>query len=826
MNKQAKRKLGVVAFSVMAGMVVFGGVTVMGSASAQDSAQEGVFESAQIDMMVGASVRYYEDGVTTDESGIRFSAIIDSTVYEALEGLESNENVHVSYGMLIAPYEYFSSHEFNEATVFGVNGDKEYTWDGDTVENASEYTKIAHVTYDELLASKQEGYEKYHEIKGSLVKIKEENLTKEFIGRGYIKYEYDGGVSYKFATYKDNEVTNNVRSVAYVSQLAIDAQDKAAKWLEENYVAKVAGGDTTYTVETYVGDNLVKSEKVAGVKVNEELNNVTAKEYQGFTLTSAETSGKVYANGRLTLKHVYAEEENSEYQVKNGGFESGDLTNWTVTGEIGAVSNASNYWVGDNLNPEGFPFGKDGEYMFSSYAITGSDEKTGYLKSEAFTVSENGWLTFKIGAMKNTPFTYVEIVDSETDEIYKRYGNTLFTDVEADGVKPGCKLYAYKANIVDLKGKSVYIRIRDYARSDYGVVFADAFDALHIVEPDGEEFTLATELGFSKNEYELYNGNFDKGLDGWTKSSNIGDVSEDTTYWNGAKSFDNVGKFFSCYASGQDEASTGILRSNVFTIGGSGWITYRIGGVKNPDQVYLEVIDAMTGEKLGHFYNEKMADCTLISYKADLSAFIGKTVYINFVDNAASDYGLIFCDEFVTYYANVSDVPDYNLATNCVYNVMNGGFETGNLSGWTLVSGEIPGIVTDRDVYWTNNDKVFDKDGTYLFTGVEVEGHPNYEGRIGTFRSNTFILKANSNLKFKMGGGVGNDQIYIRLVKADGEVIACYYNSTPGAHEGQLVQYDYAINNTEDMACYVEIVDNTIGGWGLICLDSVSVYQK
>jgi len=40
------------------------------------------------------------------------------------------------------------------------------------------------------------------------------------------------------------------------------------------------------------------------------------------------------------------------------------------------------------------------------------------------------------------------------------------------------------------------------------------------------------------------------------------------------------------------------------------------------------------------------------------------------------------------------------------------------------------------------------------------------------------------------------------------------------------VQYDVDINNAEDMVCYVEVVDNAESNWGLICLDSVSVYQK
>ena len=841
MNKYLRKKLGIVALTVMGGVALSCGATVVEKASAEDNA----FDAAQIEMIVGASVRYYEDSATTNESGIRFSSAITSADYTALEAMET-ENVKISYGMLIVPYEYWKANELDETTVFGVNGDKKYTWDGESVEEGATYTKIAHVTYDTLMMSAQEGYEDYYEIKGSLINIKEENLTNEFVGRGYIKYEYDGGVAYKFAEYFNNSVEENVRSIVYVSQLAIDAQDKASTWLQTNYVAKVEAMDTTYTLETYVGEDLVKSETVEGVKINQELQNVEAKTYQGFTYMSEETSsGKVYANGRSTVKHVYAEEENSVYQVKNGGFETGDLTDWTKVGNIGEVSSETNYWKDDPLNADGFPFGLDGTYMFSAYAVDGLEGNMGTLKSSTFTVSESGWISYKLGGAKNSTYVYVDVVGAATGNILKRYFNQNHKYEEVGNIRLGCELNAYKANVQDLVGKEVYLRLSDYASSDFGLFFLDSVDTLHLAEPL-KGYTLANEVAHQNTIYDLYNGNFDNDMNGWTKSSNIGDISEATSDWFGA--FDNVGKFFSCYAPDQSEGSTGTLRSNVFEVGGSGYITYRIGAVKNPDQVYMEVIDAVSGVKYGHFYNQEWKDegdlrCGLISYKADLSAYIGKLVYINFVDNATSDYGLIFCDEFVTYYANAADVPEYTVATNkveSIYNVMNGGFETGNLLGWTLVSGEVPGRVTDIDYFWNDANRVIGKDGNYSFTGVELNpDNGNLEGRIGTLRSNTFVLKANSSISFKLGGCRSQvDQcttcleaglqacshVCIRIVNAEtGEVIAWYTN--PDRNDATLIDYTHVIGNATEVACYVELVDDATSNWGLLGLDSINVYQ-
>ena len=55
----------------------------------------------------------------------------------------------------------------------------------------------------------------------------------------------------------------------------------------------------------------------------------------------------------------------------------------------------------------------------------------------------------------------------------------------------------------------------------------------------------------------------------------------------------------------------------------------------------------------------------MVEYKADLSEFMGRNVKIRIVDNATGDWGLLFCDNFVTYYENTSNIGDnFLLAEN------------------------------------------------------------------------------------------------------------------------------------------------------------------
>ena len=46
----------------------------------------------------------------------------------------------------------------------------------------------------------------------------------------------------------------------------------------------------------------------------------------------------------------------------------------------------------------------------------------------------------------------------------------------------------------------------------------------------------------------------------------------------------------------------------------------------------------------------------MVQYKADLSNYIGRNVKIRIVDNAQNDWGLLFCDDFVTYYETIEEI--------------------------------------------------------------------------------------------------------------------------------------------------------------------------
>ena len=71
---------------------------------------------------------------------------------------------------------------------------------------------------------------------------------------------------------------------------------------------------------------------------------------------------------------------------------------------------------------------------------------------------------------------------------------------------------------------------------------------------------------------------------------------------------------------------------------------------------------------LGRYRNSQVNanPATMVLYKIDASAFIGRKVRIRFVDHASGNWGLFFIDSVKTYYANIEDVPANAVLANAI----------------------------------------------------------------------------------------------------------------------------------------------------------------
>lgn len=405
----------------------------------------------------------------------------------------------------------------------------------------------------------------------------------------------------------------------------------------------------------------------------------------GYNITEART---------LEFSYTLYVRDTRAYRVQNGGFEDADdaMAGWSVTGGMGAVSSADTYW-------EGIKFGKDGEKFFMGNENKGEGYR-GELVSPEFTVGGCGFVTFRLGAAGHFTHQYVEVLNSAGNRVLARFYNVLYADRGGFGDEPdknnpskvsGQTLMKYKADLSAYIGETVKLRIVDnWEVGGLGFVIFDDLVTYYENESDiVSDYTLAENY-----VYAVYNGGFETGnLDGWYKTGNIGDISSGTGYWGTAVGseilYQKEGTFFfegreGKVSEGDGEWRTGTLTSTVFTVGGSGYMTFLMGAAKTASEQYAEIVDSADGTVLARYTNKLFADqggfgdepdkdnpykvsaLTLMKYKADLRAYLGKTVFVRVVDShVGGDFGMVHVDNFVTYYADAESIgAEYAAAEN------------------------------------------------------------------------------------------------------------------------------------------------------------------
>ena len=628
----------------------------------------------------------------------------------------------------------------------------------------------------------------------------------------------------QLAVQLDVEITNDIAPVLRSQEIAtehdvfeLDDKQQMLLDLSEN-VDNVGNLQLTYSAK--IGENeLAVDGAVCTFVLGTYGDSIT---YETIAVTVS-----FMANGEqqtLTYTYKLGLKDTTANRLANGGFENG-LEGWTVVGNIGNVDTATHYWLNDPESAEGFAFGMDGEKMFSAYAPEAAEGAVGTLTSSTFTVGGSGFVTFKVGAMRDGNYVYVDVVDAETKQILVRYYNGLWAE-RTNEVKSGCTLVAYKADLSDLMGKQVFFRISDNADSGYGLFFVDSFITYYENEP-AETFNVATPVDYavSGTIYDLFNGGFEMGdVQGWWNNGEPGKVTNANAFFSGVE-YGKNGEFL--YSGVEDyqagngrEGNTGVLTSSAFQLGGTGYISYMLGG--GNEFCYVQVIDATTGQVLARFRQQAREDAVLKLYVADLSEHVGKTVRIQLVDNATNNWGCVSFDNVVTYHTSI---PTGITAIDVKYEIANGSFESGML-GWKMNITETGAHDTlgwvessEHDAGWyTKNDGR--KDGNNLFTFCRPDG-TNCENSKGTLESATFTLKQGAYVSFRFGGA-GTRDVYVQLCNANGEVIATFFNEAEGKQNTEMYAYFYQyMGETAD--CFFRVVDNSTSNYGCFVVDDFRV---
>ena len=625
-------------------------------------------------------------------------------------------------------------------------------------------------------------------------------------------------------------------------EIAVTVTTETAPALKEGAVEKSIDLFTENNKENIVIDFASNVENVGGLELSYSVTmdgesitlDVTSYNYyyESYTDTATEVVFAVTVsfshNGEdksLSYNYTLKIKDTRAYRITNGGFDNG-LDGWILSNpDLGGVNSNETYWN------ENIPFNNDGNF-FNAYNFNGNAKESamGTLTSSAFKIGGSGWITYKLGGAKNADKVFIDVIEKETGNILARYYNNAFSDDSSQTDVRGCTLLAYKADLSQFIGKTVYIRLVDNGVNDYGLFFVDSFVTYYPEAPESELTVAELVTERPATIYDILNGGFEKDMTGWTVLGDIGAVTSDKGYWNNgnpdntANEYGKEGeKLFSWWSWNNGEinreGNIGTLTSNMFVLKAGKYVSFKFGGGGNRN-VFMELVNAENGSIIAIFRNDNIEGGKLKSYSYQLDGLTKDTLcYFRVVDNAIKVWGCFTADDFRV---NLDSAPEGSAnAVNHIneyLSVENGSFETGNLDGWTKI-GEIGEVVENEipeDWYQTNETT---KDGKYLFTFHYNNGseNVNVEGNTGIVRSSAFILRKNGIISFRFGAA-HNSEVYIKVYATGGRCLATFRNNAY-TQNTVMVHYYYQFDNTEELSCYFEVVDNATKDYGCIVMD-------
>lgn len=168
--------------------------------------------------------------------------------------------------------------------------------------------------------------------------------------------------------------------------------------------------------------------------------------------------------------------------------------------------------------------------------------------------------------------------------------------------------------------------------------------------------------------------------------------------------------------------------------------------------------------------------------------------------------------DIYTLLSGAGQIPIVNQSTNAI---ANHDFESGDLSGWTILSGDAftPGDVTTDQ---SQDGVAFLQSGSYHYWGYKNGG----DGRTGSMRTDNFVLGGNGLIDLLVGGGRDVNNLYIALVRASDDAVL--FKAT-GRESEQYSRVFWDASQYIGTACYLKAVDQSSGSWGHINLDDINI---
>lgn len=307
---------------------------------------------------------------------------------------------------------------------------------------------------------------------------------------------------------------------------------------------------------------------------------------------------------------------------------------------------------------------------------------------------------------------------------------------------------------------------------------------------------------------ELKNHDFETGdLSGWTVLSGNAFTDADVTNLSTAEggsgeTFNKNGNYHLWSWKNGGDAETGSIKSENFILD-SGNIDFLVSGGNDITNLKVSLVRASDGYEIVKSTGANSETYTRTTWSsASLTSYVGTECYIKVTDNATGGFGHINLD-------------DINVPIKVVEGIVNHDFESGDLTGWKIFSGNAfkTANVSAKSNWWGGT---YDQNNNYFLSGY-TEGQ---DGLTGELRSQNFVVSGNGKIDLKVSGGNDILNEYVALVRASDNAIL--YQAT-GTDSDTLRTVSWDASPFLGTECYVAVVDKSIGSWGHINVDDVNV---
>jgi beta-fructofuranosidase len=143
-------------------------------------------------------------------------------------------------------------------------------------------------------------------------------------------------------------------------------------------------------------------------------------------------------------------------------------------------------------------------------------------------------------------------------------------------------------------------------------------------------------------------------------------------------------------------------------------------------------------------------------------------------------------------------------------------FETGNLSGWTVVSGNAfsaADVCTDTGWRWGGP---FNQQGSWHLWSFKDGG----DAQVGVLKTNNFVLGGSGQVTALVGGGNDLTNLYIALCRVSDDFVI---SKATGNNDEAYTQKTLNGSGYVGVSCYVKVVDSSTGGFGHLNVDNVII---